>query len=698
MTAVKTRYSAAELAALQLPILPATRPAIFKRASNEEWPYIEVKGGGGKGGLRREYTPPALVMNAIKEKAAEQLVATVTTGTELVVSTTAVHGETEKQRQVADARKGILQAIERMMKETNWPLKTCAKKLLITAREGKASDHMIAMLKMARDGRGRQSADGLPSDRSLIRFVEYQQNGTLAPKKRSKDMGIPEWAQAFLSEYQKASKPTVAHAYSEFVKRYSGAPSIHAVRRWLDKVGNVALQHGRMGDREIKALKPFTRRGFDDLLPDDIFTGDGHTFDTEVQHPLHGRPFRPEMTLWLSVGTRKAVGWSAGLAESSLTVLDALRNAVETHGIPAIVYVDNGSGYKNQMVTDPATGLLGRIGTEMINSLPYNSQSRGVIERAQKSIWIKLAKKLPGYIGHDMDREAKLATFKLSRNAIRKGGAMPLLGWPAFLEACQEQLDEYNNTPHRSLKKITCQQTGKRRHQTPNEAWEEQVENGWQPHTVTEAEAQTLFRPQIMRTIRRGEIELLNNRYFSADLEEFNGEYLPVGYDIHDPQWVWVYDEEGRLITKAEVNGNKRDYMPKAVIEQARDKREAGRLKRLEVKAEEIRAERRGSLPIEQSEDIVIPGVFSIKRADLAARAEAVTVDFKETETPASLQEIVPEIPAWSVPETPAERWETWKELDALSEDVLDAHQKKWRQTYQSTAEFRAFSNKQQFG
>lgn len=52
------------------------------------------------------------------------------------------------------------------------------------------------------------------------------------------------------------------------------------------------------------------------------------------------------------------------LAESSLAVADALRNAVEANGIPALIYVDNGSGYKNAFMQDEATGLVGRIGSD----------------------------------------------------------------------------------------------------------------------------------------------------------------------------------------------------------------------------------------------------------------------------------------------------------------------------------------------
>jgi putative transposase len=114
-------------------------------------------------------------------------------------------------------------------------------------------------------------------------------------------------------------------------------PSVHQVRRWLAKLGKVTLERGRMGAHELQKLRPFVRRDISLLQPNDIWTADGHTFDAEVQHPFNGRPFRPEISIFLDVGCKDAVGWSCDLAESGVAVSDALRAAVERYGIPAIL-------------------------------------------------------------------------------------------------------------------------------------------------------------------------------------------------------------------------------------------------------------------------------------------------------------------------------------------------------------------------
>jgi putative transposase len=377
---IKAHYDAEALASMALPGLPTTRAAIFKRARSEGWKYVEVPGKGGRGGLRREYVPPTDIMQAIQQKAANALIAEVQVNTIAVVpASQPSSAATSGQKLVAEARRGVLLAVHALMEKSGYALKAAARTLLEMAARGDAPDHVVNMLRLARDGRGRQSVTGLPSLSSVLRFMEYDRAGTLVPRYQARDMSVPAWAPIFMECYQSPEKPTVNHAYERFCalaqeRGFNALPSIWQVRRFLDKVGKVSVEMGRMGDRELKTIRPFVRRSFKDLLPTDIYSADGHTFDAEVQHPLHGRPFRPEITSIVDIASRRLVGWSVGLAESAYEVLDALRNACMYAGIPAIFYVDNGSGYKNQVMTDVATGLLGRLGIEMHNSIPYNSQ------------------------------------------------------------------------------------------------------------------------------------------------------------------------------------------------------------------------------------------------------------------------------------------------------------------------------------
>lgn len=680
--------------------LPSTEFGIRKRAAKEHW--VSRPRAVGKG---YEYALDSIPVEAQAEirrlAVAAHVVFAPTRSSNAVIRREQQLQlvETDTQRLCADARKGILSMIDRIMTQCRVSREAAMHTLLTQGRLGTLDDHMTAMLRAAKDSRGRKG-DDFPSIRTLKRYLGLAKQGSLAPKIPKASFVIPEWATLFLKHYQQPQKPSVEQAYREFttaceVRRVAyDVPSIHQVRRFLDKLGSVTLRTGRMGSRELKAMLPFIRRTFDKLLPNDIWSADGHTFDAEVQHPLHGRPFRPEITSIIDVATRRAVGISLDLAESSFAVLDALSTAVIRCGVPSMFYVDNGSGYKNALLKDEGIGVQGRLGFVVTHSIPYNSQARGVVERLHQTLWVAAAKKLPTYMGADMDRQAKHQVFKITRNALKQGGAMPLMGWETFIQFCQDQVDAYNDRPHSTLPVIRDPNTAKRRHMSPNEAWAAHVAQGWQADTLDEHDAGMVFRPRIKRTVSRGEVRFLNHRYSNPQaLLEFHDEEVQVAYDINDARFIWIYALDGRYICKAEAGANERAYMPQSAIEQAREKRADARATRLQVKLEEVEAERRGhrALDIETPEILRIEGFGEISRTSIDARLAnmpAMEARF-EIEQPVSAQTAA----VIEMPETPAQRFERWQRLDRLvSNGALpeNADDLRWYGLYPQSKEFAA--------
>lgn len=443
----------------------------------------------------------------------------------------------------------------------------------------------------------------------------------LAPRARVSE--VPTWAPALLKCWAQPQKPPLTDVLMALAQQLPAdqLPNYHQASRFLtQRMGKVDVMRGRMGPRELKKIRPFVRRSTDSLWATDIYTADGHTFDAEVAHPRHGRPFRPEVTGIVDVKTRRLVGWSCDLAESRWAVLDAIRAACCNFGIPAVFYVDNGSGYKNDMLSSEAVGLMARMGTEIRHSIAYNSQARGIIERSHKSIWVRAAKKLPTYMGEPMDAEARKKVFRLTRSDIKDVGKSRLLmSWEAFVAFIEAEAEAYNNRPHRGLEKVRDVRTGLSRHMTPKEAWDGEHGNVFEAVVPSPEEADDLFRPYAIASVRRGEITLFKNRYFSRDLEQYHGEEVQAGYDIHDPACIWVRDMNGRFLCRAELEANSKPYMPQSVIEQARDRRESGRLRRAQDKIDEIMQERRPAALLEQLERVDIPGL-DITRAGLAQR------------------------------------------------------------------------------
>lgn len=679
---MKTHYSVAELLELNLSGLPKTRKGLDKYLLRNNWEYKEVS-SRGIGGVRKEYEPPSEIMNQIHSlvlisKAKDEAIQELT-----VVETAApvIQNAAELsnwQREIAENRLFVVRYIQQQVRQGK--KKTPVIQQLVEDAQAMNLPEEIqeAVLK----ANAKAGEDRTVSRRTVISWVQAVEDAekqkvpviaALAPKARR--MEIPDWAEALLKLWAQPQKPALA-AVLELLPNYLKAdqecPSYNQAYRFIkEKLGNVEAQRGRMGSREIKNIKPFIRRDTESLMPTDVYTADGHCFDAEVAHPLHGKAFRPEITAIIDVATRRLVGWSIDLAESSFAVLDAIRMAACDCGIPALFYVDNGSGYKNKLMKANGRGVLARLNTEVTHSLPYNSQGKGVIERSHQSIWIRAAKNLPTYIGADMDAEASGKVHKLTRKDLQLfGKSKALISWHDFLSFAAEVVNQYNNRPHSSLRRITDPVTMKKRYQTPLEAWNEALAMGAPIDKVEDWDAEDMFRPYEERKVRRGEIELFGNRYFSAELSEYHGDSVLVGYDIHNADRLTVRDLEGRMICFAYWNANKRAYFPQTRVEQARQRRADGRLRRLAVKQDEVMQEASPRAVIEHIDNqTIIPFNTSIKREQLVQ--ELVSLPVAEQDTGAIFKQKIEFSMETELQAQPVEHQNKVERWIALDEQIL---------------------------
>lgn len=402
-----------------------------------------------------------------------------------------------------------------------------------------------------------------------------------------------------------------------------------------------------------------------------MFTADGHKFDAEVLNPRTGKPYRPETTTVLDVGTRKALGISIGEAESTIGVMDALRDAVQRGGMFAIFYVDNGSGFANDTVRE----VVDRLGGTMTHALPYNSQARGLIERAHQTIWVNAAKKLTSYIGADMDKHAGTSVHRISRKQLRETGSTRLIPtFAEFMAGIEYEIEAYNNRPHRGLAKIRDPLTGKQRHLSPNEAWDAARAEGWEPMLAPADLVTDLMRPQVIRPTRRGEVTWAGQRYFLDALRDFHGEEISLAYDVRDATRVWVRTLEGELLGEALIDGNASDYMPKTMIEQAVEKREQGQFKRAVDKLETLTGKR---------VEMLAPSNAPSAHLSAAQLADAQRY---------AAQLAAPQMEAFELPSDPTARYRLWERLDAqLSNgEQLTEEQARWHGRYPSHPDFGA--------
>ena len=286
---MKTYFSLDELLSLGLEGQPESIQGWYYKAKKGAWQFREVPCQGGKGGKKREYMPPPEVQAAIMRQQQEQVLATAQFAALPVAALPDADtaplpdGSTEVQRQREGARLGVLNAIERLMAETKTGRDGAITAFLVSAQHPDMP-HLAHMLRLANDKRGGGAA--LPSKRTIHRwFQQREASGSLLPKVPQKDLTLPEWFKRFLVFYRTPQKPSVQAAFELFARAelaqqpLAKLPSVHQARRWLDKLGNVAREDGRLGSRELKTVKPYKVRDFKHLQPTDIYTADGHTFD-----------------------------------------------------------------------------------------------------------------------------------------------------------------------------------------------------------------------------------------------------------------------------------------------------------------------------------------------------------------------------------------------------------------------------------
>lgn len=515
-------------------------------------------------------------------------------------------GLSAKQRVVMEARSAVLHAVQAHMIEHQ-----CSKGTAVHAiiERAKTDPDFSQIACRANDRGGNRRTLSRATIYNWIRDHRTGGVAALAPKLTRDTHAFATWFLIFMNYYARPQGPTITEAMDAMrtdaqATGHNAAdlPSYDQVRRALKKLdaryGTQARHRGREGAQALKARLAYVVRDTSDLLPTSVYTADGKTFDAEVQHPVHGRPFRPEITSILDVATRLCVGWSVGLAENARDVRDALRVAVQGYGIPAIFYVDNGSGFKNDALDNELTGFCARLGITKMHSLPYNSQARGIIERFNGTAYTGLSKRFDSYVGADMDREARQLAYKRSRADIRITGTSSLMPtWTEFMRAVGEAIDTYNATVHSGLE--TRNEAGRKVRRSPLDAWRTAIDQGFQPVMLAEGEADGMFRPYVRRQTRRAMVSFLTNSYFDMALEPYDGLDVLVGYDVHDADRVWVHEidtldgEErpGRLICVARFEGNRTRYVPLSAEQRAIETRAKGRARRLQVQMDEVDAE-----------------------------------------------------------------------------------------------------------
>lgn len=518
------------------------------------------------------------------------------------------------QTQIMDARLQIIRLVEHA--EPTIGVTQAIKMIVQKSRTG-ALPKQITDLIPAANARATSAGNPTLSQRTLMRWWGLYKNSggdytTLAPVTVQKNT-VPLWANDFLAIHQTPQNKSPQHSLRLLAQQYSDpltTPSIGQVKTFLKKYSKLDINRGRKTGSNLRGQRIHRQRDTSMFYPLDIVQVDGHSFKAAVQHPDHGRPFKPEICTVIDTVTRAVIGWSVGLAESAETVSSAISHAIVNNqdkplgGLPLILYADKGAGNLAELNSHEIAGRFPRAGIDFKTGRPGNPQGRGLVERLNSSLWIPAAKELQTYSGKNMDsgvaRTIYLTTQKEVRQADKEQRDIKspyLITWPQFIDFCQDHVHQYNHRPHSGLDKIT-DSDGKRRHMTPAESWVSFLNIGWKPDTLDQNEINHLFRPHKQVKCNRGIITLWTNKYSDPALEHYHGQNLIVGFDQHDPSKIWVRDSDLRLIVIAKRDANKSPFFSVDYVEKKREDRYQNRIKTAQRNVEEIELERQGTTDI----------------------------------------------------------------------------------------------------
>lgn len=516
---------------------------------------------------------------------------------------------TENQRKVAEARIALVCEVLRISQEPGFSCASAIRFIVSRLAQGNLEERLESLVITANARKGKERTLSAITLKRWIAAFNKAQNAAerlllLAPGKR--DEIKPEeisWLPEFLAQYRQANGRPMSEAYEDFVadwqRRHADEPymlevmpSYDVVRYAMKKLPEVVKQKGRVTGSEYRQLEGFTRRDWTAMPVNYVWIGDGHGMKLKCAHPIHGRPFSPEVTFVIDGGTRFVVGWSLDLAENVFAVAGAIQHGIRNHGKPFLYYSDNGSGETADILDKEIVGILPRLGIKHPTGIAGNPQGRGIIERLNRTLPMRIARRYRTYFGKGADRESLRVLNRDLRSAFnamqqdkplndrQKAAMRELPSWAELIEAIREGVEWYNNRPHSEL---PMKPNG--RHYSPAEFRKKRLaEEGTEIEWLSDLELRDMFRPMVERPVRRCEIQWLNNIYYAPELRDEHGRKVLISYDIHDAERITVRRKDGSFICEAIWNGNKRAAFAVSAEYHKQQQRIKGMRKRAEEK------------------------------------------------------------------------------------------------------------------
>lgn len=632
---MKTHYSSAELAAMKLPGLPGSERRMNDRANKEGWVSRQVPGKGGKGGLRTEYQPPKAVLRLIQEHKVTQLI-TLPVAQEKADTLPAVLAPkppalqhlipadfNAAQRECDTARRRLVEFV----RDYSGAAQAAINFLNNEHTAGRLNPAMLWAFEHAWD----KPRGNVLSRDTLNKWIKrHAQTGCYAPMKAQKDMSVKPWHSLAIALCKRPQGSTKQWIHDQLVAQMGeAAPGYDVLCRWFREDFSAMDQlKGRFSGSQLRSHKFYQHRTSAGLAPADEIHADGWNTHFSAPHPVTGEFVTYEVWHFHCVATRYVPQPGIALTENADVIAKGLENCVRELGVMVHLQTDSTGVVKgNDKFTKALHSMEERLGFTWVHPKEVgNSQANGIPENFNTSWLDKRSRELATYQNkNSMDSLAFKRVKKITadmvkaenagdlvlrdqkrKEAERMGKGLVFTSHAEAVEWIRQIFTEYNDRPHRALKKIACPDTGKKRHQTPREALQEHIANGWEATRLDEQELVDAFRPHVVLKVTRETVTPYGGmRYRNPEvLQHWNGKEVVVAYDMDDFSRVVVKDMKGALICEAEFVGAT-GYRGQTAREAGDEKRTLATLRRLDKKREKVLERNPGTvIEVEHVKDI----------------------------------------------------------------------------------------------
>jgi putative transposase len=334
-------------------------------------------------------------------------------------------------------------------------------------------------------------------------------------------------------------------------------PSYKQVEYIADRIPDDEKLLAHAGVRAFRAARDMHVR-FEAEYANQIWQCDHHQLDMiVVDHDTAEELGRPWITKVQDDYSRAICGYHLSLDDpSSISIALALRHAMlpkadprwPIHGIPSILYIDNGKDFSSRHIEDVAL----HFGIELHFHEPYHPQAKGKIERIFRTLEEMCIHDLDGYVGSNPQKRPRRVTPKRTLAQVAA--------------EIDQFIFDYLDRPHGTTK------------MKPHDRW---LDSPRAIRTVDKPDDLDYLLRSTTRKVRKDGIHFNNAIYLDRDgvLQKYIGMSLLIFYDPRDYMLIRIYSHQQgqqRFLCEAVAQTTKDNKISAATIaEQNRRRRQA---------------------------------------------------------------------------------------------------------------------------